>query len=311
MSHNHDHSHHDHNHSHGGHSHGHHHHHGSGNIKVAFFLNLFFTIIEIVGGLFTNSVAILSDALHDFGDTLSLGLAWYFQNYSQKGRDEKFSYGYKRFSLLGAIINSVMLFVGSIFIISEAIPRLFNPEAVLAKEMIWIAILGVIINGAAVVKLKTGTSLNERAVMLHLLEDVLGWVAVLIGSILMYFFGWIWLDSVLSLAIAVFILVNAYKGIAMSLKVVMQGIPTDVSTEKIKEELERMSGVDGIHDLHVWTMDGEYAVATLHMVCSEDSRINELQKMKDQAREILKEQNINHSTIEIHTKENDCVLKDC
>ncbi len=271
MSHNHDHSHHDHNHSHGGHSHGHHHHHhGSGNIKVAFFLNLFFTIIEIIGGFFTNSVAILSDALHDFGDTLSLGLAWYFQNYSQKGRDEKFSYGYKRFSLLGAIINSVVLFVGSIFIVSEAIPRLFNPEAVLAKEMIWIAILGVIINGAAVLKLKKGNSLNERAVRLHLLEDVLGWIAVLIGSILMYFFGWIWLDSVLSLAIAVFILVNAYKGIAMSLKVVMQGIPSDVSTEKIKMELEKMAGVDSIHDLHVWTMDGEYAVATLHIVCSEE-----------------------------------------
>ncbi|MFT5619516.1 MAG: cobalt-zinc-cadmium efflux system protein [Arenicella sp.] len=293
------------------HSHGHHHHHGSENIKVAFFLNLFFTIIEIAGGFFTNSVAILSDALHDFGDTLSLGLAWYFQNYSQKGRDKKFSYGYKRFSLLGAIINSIVLFIGSIFIISEAIPRLLNPEPILAKEMIWIAILGVIINGAAVVKLKKGTSLNEKAIALHLLEDVLGWVAVLIGSILMYFFGWIWLDSVLSLAIAVFILVNAYKGIAMSLKIVMQGTPSNVSTEKIKEELEKVGGVDSIHDLHVWTMDGEYVVATLHVISSENLRINELQRIRDQVRAVLEREYIDHSTIEIHTKENDCLLEDC
>jgi cobalt-zinc-cadmium efflux system protein len=278
---------------------------------VAFFLNLFFTIIEIAGGFFTNSVAILSDALHDFGDTLSLGLAWYFQNYSQKGRDKKFSYGYKRFSLLGAIINSIVLFIGSIFIISEAIPRLLNPEPILAKEMIWIAILGVIINGAAVVKLKKGTSLNEKAIALHLLEDVLGWVAVLIGSILMYFFGWIWLDSVLSLAIAVFILVNAYKGIAMSLKIVMQGTPSNVSTEKIKEELEKVGGVDSIHDLHVWTMDGEYVVATLHVISSENLRINELQRIRDQVRAVLEREYIDHSTIEIHTKENDCLLEDC
>ncbi|MFT6962247.1 MAG: cobalt-zinc-cadmium efflux system protein [Flammeovirgaceae bacterium] len=278
---------------------------------MAFFLNLFFTIIEIAGGFFTNSVAILSDALHDFGDTLSLGLAWYFQNYSQKGRDKKFSYGYKRFSLLGAIINSIVLFIGSIFIISEAIPRLLNPEPILAKEMIWIAILGVIINGAAVVKLKKGTSLNEKAIALHLLEDVLGWVAVLIGSILMYFFGWIWLDSVLSLAIAVFILVNAYKGIAMSLKIVMQGTPSNVSTEKIKEELEKVGGVDSIHDLHVWTMDGEYVVATLHVISSENLRINELQRIRDQVRAVLEREYIDHSTIEIHTKENDCLLEDC
>jgi cobalt-zinc-cadmium efflux system protein len=119
------------------------------------------------------------------------------------------------------------------------------------------------------------------------------------------------LDSVLSLAIAVFILVNAYKGIAMSLKIVMQGTPSNVSTEKIKEELEKVGGVDSIHDLHVWTMDGEYVVATLHVISSENLRINELQRIRDQVRAVLEREYIDHSTIEIHTKENDCLLEDC
>ncbi len=160
----------------------HHHHHDTGNLKVAFFLNLAFTLVEIVGGLYTNSLAILSDALHDLGDSLSLGLSWYFQKLSKKGRTSSFSYGYKRFSLLGAVVNSIVLVVGSIIILSKAIPQLFNPSQANAEGMMYLAILGIVVNGAAVLKLRKGESLNEKVITLHLLEDVLGWVAVLIGS---------------------------------------------------------------------------------------------------------------------------------
>lgn len=157
-----------------------HHHHATQNIQLAFFLNLSFTLIEIIGGLWTNSLAILSDALHDLGDSIALGLSWYFAKVSQKPPDERFSYGYQRFSLLGALISSLILVVGSTIILFTAIPRLFHPEPVHVEGMLLLALLGVIINGVAVLKLKGGKTQNERVVMLHLLEDTFGWIAVLI-----------------------------------------------------------------------------------------------------------------------------------
>ena len=200
-----------------GHNH-HHHSHGSSteNIAVAFFLNLAFTIIEFIGGFYTNSLAIMSDALHDLGDSLSLGLSWYFQKKSTKRANKKYSYGYKRFSLLGAVINSIVLVIGSVFIIKEAIPRIINPENADAKGMMWLAVLGIIVNGAAVLKLKKGTSINERVVSLHLLEDVLGWVVVLLASIVMQFWDVPVLDPVLSIAIAGFVLFNVYINFKVS-----------------------------------------------------------------------------------------------
>jgi len=163
--------------------------HEEGNISKAFFLNLSFTVVEIIGGLFTNSLAILSDALHDFGDSISLGLAWYFQRLSKKDRDQNFSYGYGRFSLLGALVNSVILTVGSVFILYKAIPGVLAPEEADSLGMIWLALLGVVVNTLAVATLKKGQSLNEKVVRLHLLEDVFGWVAVLIGAGVMNFTG--------------------------------------------------------------------------------------------------------------------------
>ena len=185
-----------------GHDHKHHHHHhhshdGESNIGIAFLLNISFTIIELIGGYMTNSVAIISDAVHDFGDSISLGMAWYFQKISKREKTDKYTYGYKRFSLLGAIINSIVLVVGSIYIISEAVPRLFSPQETSAKGMFALAIVGIIINGAAVLKTRTGDSINERVVSLHMMEDVLGWAAVLVGSVIMHFTGLTIIDPIL------------------------------------------------------------------------------------------------------------------
>ncbi|MEZ5008124.1 MAG: cation diffusion facilitator family transporter [Chitinophagales bacterium] len=293
-------------------SHHHHHHHdhsSTGNLKVAFFLNLFFTVIEIIGGIFTNSLAILSDALHDLGDSLSLGLAWYFQNLSQKGRDSKFSYGYKRFSLLGAIINSIVLIVGSIFIIKSAIPRLLDPQVSNTKGMIILAIFGVIINGAAVLRLKKGSSHNEKVVSLHLLEDVLGWVAVLIGSIVMYFTNWYIIDPILSFGIAAFILFNVYKGLKSSLKIILQAIPENVEMDKIEAEILAVEGVSSIHDLHVWSMDGEKNVLTVHIVLT--NGFTKQHKIKSAISKAMLAFQINHCTIETEVEGEECVLIDC
>ena len=294
-----------------GHNHDHSHNHSEGNVKVAFFLNLSFTIIEVIGGLYTNSLAILSDALHDLGDSLSLGLSWYFQKLSRKGRTKTFSYGYKRFSLLGAIINSIVLVVGSIFILTKAIPELFNPGETNVQGMLYLAILGIVVNGAAVFKLRKGESLNEKVVSLHLLEDVLGWVAVLIGSIIMMYTDAPFIDPLLSVLISLFVLYNVYKNLRKSMLVILQGIPEDVSLDEIKEKLKGISEITDVHDNHVWSMDGEYNILTIHLRLDKDYKLSEQAKLKEKVRSQLKDESINHITIEFEGQEENCELEDC
>lgn len=294
------------------HHHGHQHHHDTENISTAFFLNLAFTIIEIIGGLMTNSVAIMSDALHDLGDSLSLGLAWYFQKVAKKGRDKTFSYGYKRFSVLGAMINAIVLVVGSIFILQESIPRLWQPETPNAQGMFWLAILGILVNGAAVLKLKKGTSLNEKVISLHLLEDVLGWAAVLVGSVLMYFFDLPIIDPLLSVGIAFFILLNVYRSLKTALNIVLQAIPTDFDIEKMKNDfIQKYPKIQSIHDIHTWTMDGEYNILTMHVVLKDEQTTTDLIQLKKDLRYDLEYCDIQHATIEFEAMSEDCELLNC
>lgn len=293
---------------------GHHHHHGHdhdhdsslSNLSVAFFLNLGFTIVEIVGGIMTNSVAILSDALHDLGDSLSLGLAWYFQKISANKRDATFSYGYKRFSILGALINSIILVVGAVFILAKAIPRLFDPVAPDAKGMMLIAVFGIMVNGAAVFRLKSGTSLNERVVYLHLVEDVLGWVAVLIGSIVMYFFDWPIIDPLLSIGISIFILINVYKNLKESVKIILQATPDEVDMDLLKTKLLFFQEIEDIHDTRLWSLDGSDHVLTIHVVLTNDLSLEQLYPLKRKIRKQLHELKIEHVTIEFERKGEVC-----
>ncbi len=296
-----------HNHHHHGHNHSHD---GAGNIGVAFFLNLSFTLIELVGGIFTNSIAIISDAVHDFGDSVSLGLAWYFQRLSQKGKTTQYTYGYKRFSLLGAIINSVVLVVGSIYILLQAVPRLFAPQETNPAGMFALAVLGIIVNGVAVLRTRKASSINERVVSLHLLEDVLGWVAVLIGSILMQVTGLTIIDPILSIAIACFVLLNVVKNIKQVLPILMQGIPADLDRAHIVEELEEIGQVRNIHDLHIWSLDEEYKVLTVHIVLTEAVSAPDLIELKNKIRDVLKEEGIQHATIEFETPDEICTFED-
>ncbi|HQG08876.1 MAG TPA: cation diffusion facilitator family transporter [Dysgonamonadaceae bacterium] len=287
-----------------GHSHSHgHHQHGSSNIKVAFFLNFGFSIIEIAGGLFTNSIAIISDALHDLGDSFSLALAWYFQKLSTKQSNPKFTYGYKRFSLLGALINSIVLLVGSGFVIYAAIGRLIEPQEANAKGMLLLAVLGIVFNGLAILKLKKGHSLNERAVALHLLEDVLGWIAVLVAGVVMLFADVPILDPLLSLLIACYILFNIYRNLKDTLKVILQGTPENIDRKSVEELILSVGSVRSVHDLHLWTMDGEYNIMTAHVVVGQDA---DIPCLKQQLKEKLKTAGIHHPTIEVEKEDEDC-----
>lgn len=291
--------------------HNHHHNGDTKNIKLAFLINILFTILEIIGGLFTNSVAILSDALHDLGDSLSLGLAWYFQKLSHKEKNKRFTFGYSRFSIIGAVINSLVLITGSIFILLETIPRLFNPEMPDAQGMLGLAVLGIAFNGIAVLRLKKGSSLNEKVVMLHLLEDVLGWAAVLIASIVMMFYNLPVLDPVLSIMIAAFILSNVFKNIKSAFKIILQGAPPEVSISKIENKISGMEGIKGIHDIHLWTMDGEYNVLTIHVVLEKNFKLDSIAVLKKKIREKLSDEHIHHTTIEFEGEEEECVHLDC
>ncbi len=295
----------------GHHQHNHHDHTDVKNIKLAFFINVAFTLIEIVGGFLTNSIAILSDAVHDLGDSLSLGLAWYFQKMAKRGSDKSYSYGYKRFSLLGAVINSIVLIVGSIFVLTAAIPRIFHPEATHAGGMFLLAIVGILANGAAVFRLNKGHSINEKVVSLHMLEDVLGWTAILIGSVVMYFFDVPIIDPIMSIAIAIFVLSNVYKNLRQTLHIILQGIPEEVDMAEISTHIQKFEGVEDVHDLHVWTVDGTYNVLTVHVVLSNVLTMEKLAELKEEIRETLHEEGIEHVTIEFETADEKCSFEKC
>lgn len=281
-------------------------------VATAFFLNLGFTIIEIIGGILTNSVAIQSDALHDAGDTISLGFAWYFQRLSGKGRDNKFTYGYKRFNTLGAIITGVVLAAGSVYILTESIPRLFNPEETNVQGMMWLAIFGVIVNGLAVFRLKKGgDSLNEQVMTWHLLEDVLGWIAVLIGSVIMYFYDAPWIDPALSIGITIYVLINVVKKLWKAGNIILQATPDDIDPTTIKKTLEDIQEIQKAHHIHIWTLDGEYNLLSVHIQINKEKTISATEPIKEKIQSELKKNfHIDHFTIEfepvneIHSSDN-------
>lgn len=280
-------------------------------ISTAFWLNTVFALVEAIGGLFINSIAILSDALHDFGDSLSLGLAWYFQKKSRRKRDKNFSYGYRRFSLLGAFINSMVLVIGSLFVLIEAIDRVISPQQPNATGMLVLSFVGIAVNGVALIRLKRGKSLNERVVSLHFLEDVLGWVAVLFGSVVMMFFDVPVLDPILSIVIAAYILFNVFRNLRSALRIVLQGIPENVDEGEIRRQVVAIPGIDSVHDLHAWTMDGLYNIVTLHVVAKNGMSSQQLEDLKRDVRGRLHYLNVQHITIEMELEGQECVLATC
>lgn len=282
------------------HNHAHSHVHRShGNILVAFFLNLFFVFVEVAGGLLTNSFAILSDAIHDFGDCVAIGFAYIMERLSEKAPDEKYTYGYRRFSLLSAIITSVILIVGSFAIIMGAVKRFHQPSEIHGFGMLIIAVLGVVINGVAVLKTHKGKGINERAISLHLLEDVLGWIAVLVGSLFIYLFNWYFVDGLLSVLIAGFLLFQSSKNIKEIFVILLEKTPENVDVNAFRAAVSGVEGVSDVHHLHVWSLDGEKTMATMHIRMLGTTSAAECEKAKKHIITIGGEQGIDHITVQI------------
>ena len=277
------------------------------NILIAFLLNISFSIIELIGGIYTNSISIISDSIHDFGDAISIGISYFLEKISKKKPDENYTYGYLRYSVLGAFITTVVLTTGSVLVIISSTKRLFNPETINYNGMIIFAIFGVVINFFAAYFTREGDSLNQKAVNLHMLEDVLGWVVVLIGSILMKFFDISIIDSLMSIGISIFILFNAMKNLKGILDLFLEKTPSNISVNELKNHLEDIAGVVDIHHIHIWNIDEAHSYATLHLVVEKENE----QSVKQKIREELKEHGISHVTIETENSVNDCTEREC
>lgn len=298
-----------------GHGHHHHHHHShgkpgegaSGRMWLAFSLNLSFALIELVGGLATNSVAIISDALHDFGDALAIGLALALEKYSHKKSDDAFSYGYRRYSTAAALITGFILVAGSIFILSEALPRLWEPQAPNADGMLALAFLGLTVNGFAAWRVSKGASLSERMIVWHLLEDVMGWTLVLIGALVMKFFDFPRIDAIMACLLALWILFNVARNLRETLRVFLQGVPVGVDVGHLLEHLRDVKGVRGLHHVHVWSLDGEQHVFTGHVIVDPALGLQETETLKRQIKEHLKQHGFSEATLELEPEGADCV----
>lgn len=286
-----------------------HHHHSAHNLRIAFFINLAFTILEVIGGLWTNSVAILSDALHDLGDSLALGMAWRLDRKSKEGPSKDYTFGYRRFSLLGALLNSLILIGGSVYIIYEAVGRILEPQSPDAQGMVLFAIIGVAVNGYAAWKLSKGKSLNERVVSWHLVEDVLGWVAVLIVAIVLLFRDIPFLDPALSILITLYILYNVVKRLRDTLHLFLQGVPEGIPVEEVRNRILAVPHVRSLHHTHVWSLEGEHHVFTSHVRLHDIQTFSQVVGVKTQIKAILKEYPFSHYTIETELEEESCELE--
>ena len=276
------------------------------NILIAFILNFCFSIFEFIGGLITNSVAILSDSIHDIGDSLSIGLSYFLEKKSKKKPDEKYTYGYIRYSVIGSLITIIILIIGSVFVIYNAVIRIMNPVSINYNGMIIFAVIGVIINFLAAYFTKEGDSLNQKSVNLHMIEDVLGWIVVLIGAIIMKFTNITIIDSILSIFVSIYILKNSIVGFKKILDLFLEKIPNNISINELKKHILEIKGVNDVHHIRVWSIDGYNNYATMHVVVEKYNK-----DVKSIIKEELHEFGICHTTIELETIDEKCDHEEC
>ncbi len=276
------------------------------NILIAFILNLFFSVFEFFGSIFTGSVAIISDALHDLGDAASIGISYFLEKKSKTKPDKKYTYGYAGYSVLGSLITTSILLFGSGAVIYNAVLKLINPSEINYNGMLIFAVIGVIVNFIAALVTKDGDSLNQKAVNLHMLEDVLGWIVVLIGAVVMKFTDFKIIDPVMSIAVAIFILINALSNMKEILSLFFEKVPENINVEELEEHILGIEGVLGLHHIHIWSIDGQRIFATMHIVTNQNG-----EEMKKKVRSELSEHGISHATLELEKENENCGEEHC
>ena len=276
------------------------------NILIAFILNLTFSIFEIIGGILTGSVAIISDSVHDIGDAVSIGVSYFLEKKSKQKPDDKYTYGYTRFSVIGSLVTTLILVFGSCAVIYNAVRRLFNPVAINYDGMIIFSVAGIILNSVAAFFTREGNSLNQKAVNLHMLEDVLGWVVVLIGSIVMRFTDFLFIDSIMSIGVAVFILFHSFKNLKTILDLFLEKTPHGIDIEEVRNHILHIDGISDVHHIHIRSIDGFNNCATMHIVTDQNPVV-----IKQLVREELQEHGICHATLEIENEGEECTEQQC
>jgi cobalt-zinc-cadmium efflux system protein len=275
-------------------------------IRAAFFLNAGFTLVEFAGGLLTNSTAILADAVHDLGDSFALAQAWYFERLAGRGREGAYTYGYRRFSLLGGLITTVFLLASSLLVLARAVPRLIRPDHANAKGMIVLAVVGVAVNALAMRRLGRETGISARTVALHLLEDVLGWVAVLIVGVVLLFRDVPILDPLLAILITLYVLGRAVRNLRSIVPIFLEAAPKGMDLEAISAGIGKIGHVKIVHHVHVWSLDGEHNVLSAHLVVDRDLAPEEYRRLKDDVRRVVEGFGLAHSTVEIELPDEAC-----
>lgn len=272
---------------------------------LAFWLNLFFAAIELIGGWYFQSLAVISDAIHDFGDALSLGLGYVLQLKSFEGPSESFSYGKRRLSLLSAFISGMVISGGAIFMAIESIQSLIHgaKHEPYGQGMFVLAIFGIAVNGFAAWKLSHGHSHNEKMMRWHLIEDLLGWIAVLVGSIFIWLFHWNWLDALLGLGISAFVLFNVFRALSETINLFLQGNPDPNALRDFRSQVEEMPEIYETHDVHFWSLDGVRHILSLHAVLN---NIAEAEAVKEKIRMKAKILGDCHVTIEVESTNEHC-----
>lgn len=276
------------------------------NILIAFILNLSFSVFEFIGGIVTGSVAISSDAVHDLGDAASIGISYFLEKKSRKQPDGKYTYGYARYSVIGGFITTLILLVGAVVMIYNSIHKIITPTEINYNGMIIFAVVGILVNFFAAVFTHGGGSLNQKAVNLHMLEDVLGWAVVLVGAVVMKFTDFALLDPIMSIGVSLFILISAIGNLKDIMGLFLEKAPRDVDAGEIREHISEIDGVIDVHHIHLWSMDGQSGYATMHIVTD-----SEPQRIKAAVREELRGHGIGHATIEIEVSSEDCHEKQC
>jgi len=277
------------------------------NIRAALIINFTFTIIELIGGFLANSVAIISNAVHDLGDTIALSFSFFSEKIAlQKSSDEHYTYGLNRLPLLAAFVNSVILLVGSIFILYHTVPRLFIPEEPKAYIMVIIGIVGFAANGMALLRLRKNEGLNSKVLGLHLLEDTLGWAAVIIGAIFIKLFDWKIVDPLLSVLITVYILFNVFKNLRSSLRLFMQKSPETIETNEILKFINGFEDVISVEDFHFWSLEGTQHILSTHIKVKDSIKPEVLYNLKNSIRKGIKKFGDIHSTIEVEYESENC-----
>ena len=265
-------------------------------VWLAFFLNLSYAIVEFIAGRVFGSSAVLADSVHDLGDAIAIGVSAVLETISNREEDSQYTLGYKRFSLLGALITAVILMKGSVLVILENITKIFHPQPANDEGILWLGIIAVTINVLASLVVRKGKTKNESILSLHFLEDTLGWIAVILMAIILRFTDWYILDPLLSLVISFFILSKAIPSFWSTLKIFLDAVPEGVDIEQVKKDLEQLDHVASVNQLNLWTMDGLEKNAIVHVCLKE---IGQMENCKESIRNLLKDCGFQNITIEV------------